>query len=69
MRQFVQKRFGKDNAGMATSYNQLVTKMIKGDEMGCSLDFMTKLETNNFNNIMHDFTTLSQIHVFTDKCG
>lgn len=42
---------------------------MKSDEMKCSLDFLTKLETNLFNNIMIDFTQLTSIYLYSDKFG
>jgi hypothetical protein len=30
---------------------------------------MTKLETGSFNYILQDFLFITQIHIFTDKCG
>lgn len=38
------------------------------DDMKCSLDFMSKLETSSFNLILSDFINLSQIFFHSDKC-
>jgi hypothetical protein len=67
--QFIEKRFGKNNPRMSVSYQEMVSKMLKGNDLKCSLDFMTKLETSNFNYILYDFTSISQIFIYTDKCG
>ena len=37
--------------------------------MRCSIDFITKLEANHFNNIMSDFIMLTHIQLYSDKCG
>lgn len=42
---------------------------MKGDDIRCSLDFMTKLETSVFNHILSDFSNIAQIQLYTNKCG
>lgn len=42
---------------------------MKGNELKCSLDFMSKLETSVFNYILTDFNYLTGMHLYTDKCG
>jgi hypothetical protein len=37
--------------------------------MRVSLDFMTKLDTTNFNHILADFNYLVNLEFFTDRCG
>lgn len=69
MAYLVEKRFGKNNARMSSSYTELVFKLFKGMDIKCSLDFMSKLETSNFNYILTDFTNIGEITIFTDKCG
>lgn len=33
------------------------------------MDFMSKLDTSNFNYIMNDFNQLTHIFLYTDKCS
>ncbi len=46
-----------------------VCHSFKGSEIICSLDFITKLETGSFNYILNDFNFITQVHIYTDKCG
>jgi hypothetical protein len=46
-----------------------ISYSIKSEEMRCSLDFLTKLDTNLFNCIMTDFKVLTSIMIYSDRCG
>ncbi|CDW87947.1 UNKNOWN [Stylonychia lemnae] len=67
-RQFGVKRFGK-NERMITSYTEMVDKMFKSDEMRCSIDFISKLESSLFCYILKDFTCLTHVMLHSDQCG
>eukprot|EP00347_Sterkiella_histriomuscorum_P006772 403351487 len=67
-KQYANKRYGK-NDRMIQQYSELVQRMLKSDEMRCSLDFLTKLDAPLFNHILTDFQCITSIFIYSDKCG